>query len=575
MNTNIDNLLKIYSANFENSYNTLDPMHISNKGKDEQLLVLFLMFNLIGDSKKSQMTIKEGITWPFKKDNFINYFNSNQDGDLILVNSKSLKTNETKLDQIKSQISGILRNIFQLEKGNKVFAEKSFVTHFNSVMDDLEGADLADLTKQVYVVVDAELTINELSEIDGYANSAAGDYENLSLSVIDLSRFSKIVDNSGSNSERKAYLDIFNKNGFLSYENGQENAVIVNLSAKSLKRTYQQYGMELFDFNLRYFISTKSQDGEVVKTITENPSDFWLFNNGLVITCQSYNLEGPQLTLNDFTIVNGAQTTSIIGKADFDQDFPVIAKIISIGKSSKEKVDRMTEIAVFANSQKPIKPRDLKANTKEQRNLQRQLHEEGVFLAIKRGEKSKLEIHEEWQETTNEELGQLILAGVLQYPGSARSQKSSIFKKNYNPIFKRNSPFPSKYLIDLLKLYSVVKGIDYKDRGYAGLKAGIFANSKLFIFSSLVFILSSEGTNRLNYQDYRDDELAPPHKSLALKSIDNASLMKLVDRIVDLITDSYSSVKANEYKNESYPITNFTKLDSNYEDYLLPQLKTL
>ena len=152
---------------------------------------------------------------------------------------------------------------------------------------------------------------------------------------------------------------------------------------------------------------------------------------------------------------------------------------------------------------------------------------------------------------------------------------SSIFKKNYNPIFKRTSPFPSKYLIDILKLYSVVKGIDYKERGYSGLKAGIFANSKLFIFSSLVYILSTEGTNRLNYQDYRDDELTPPHKNLGLKAIDNASLMKLVDRIVDLITDSYSKVKANEFKNDSYPVTNFTKLDSNYEDYILPRLKTL
>jgi hypothetical protein len=571
--TDLEKYFKIYTDNIEKNYTVLEPLHISNKGLDEQLLVLFLAYNLVGDSKKSLSTIKDGISWPFTKENFINYFNLTSDGDLIFVNAKALRRNEDPLDQIKVQISGILRNIFQLEKGNKVFANKDFISQYNSVMDELEDPDLSDVIKQVYVVIDANLSDLEFDEINGYANSAASDYENLSLSVVDQSRLSKQKDNGVITSDRRAVLDVFKSNNFLSYDNGQESGVIVNLSARSLKRTYQQFGVELFDFNLRYFISAKTQDNPMSETIQENPTDFWLFNNGLVITCDSFLLEGPQLTLNDFTIINGAQTTSIIGKEDIPEDFPVIAKIIAVGKSKKEKIDRMTEIAVFANTQKPIKPRDIKANAIEQRNLQKQLHEEGIFLAIKRGEKTQLKVFEEWHEATNEELGQLILAGVLQKPGSARSQKSSIFKKNYDLIFKRPTAYPTRYLIDLLKLYSFVKNVDYKVQGYSGLKAGIFANSKLFIFASLVFLLTTEGDKPLDYQTYRLDPLASPHKKLSIKASDSHTLLNYVDKIVEIITSSYLELKSNEYKNESYPVTNFTKLDSNYDDYVFKQIK--
>ena len=99
------------------------------------------------------------------------------------------------------------------------------------------------------------------------------------------------------------------------------------------------------------------------------------------------------------------------------------------------------KISEASNSQKPIKARDLKANAREQKMLQTKCAENKNALAIeiKRGVKPKNYYKvEKWQRVTNEYIGQLILACLLQRPGSARSGKITIFtsEKLYNQIYK-------------------------------------------------------------------------------------------------------------------------------------------
>jgi hypothetical protein len=573
MNTLIKDKLTQYKKEVEYSYVPTDSMVISNKGLEEQLLVLFLAYNLVGFTKKSLSFIKEGLTIPKTQENAIHFLNLNSDGDIVLVNVNQHRKSESGVQQIKNQITGVLRNVFQLERSNKTFADKEFVNHYNNLMESLEEPEFTDVTKLIYVVTDYELTDRELKEVDNYANVSASDYDNVSVFVIDLNRLfkGKIKDTVISN--RKANLSLFSPNNAVHYKNQSEQGVVVNLSALSLKSTYQKFGIDLFDYNLRYYINIKAQDSEVVKTIKNNPEDFWLFNNGLVITCENFNIKDKSIDIENITIVNGGQTTSIIGNTDFDKDFPVIAKIIAIGNSSKEKRERMTEIAVYANSQKPIKQRDLKANTIEQRELQKLMAEYGVFVGIKRGEKTNISTEQAWQETTNEELGQALLACFLQMPGAARSQKSSIFKKNYSFIFERKQPYSPEYLMDLLKLRSYVFDLDYKERGYFGLKAGVFANSKFFILAALAHLLSKENGTDLDYVLYQGDAAEPHDKDIRLVDVeDHDKLNRYTDQIVDLIHNGYMNLKKKEFASESYPISNFTKLDSNYEAYVLNEL---
>ncbi len=571
----VKDLVVKYKKEIEFDYSPTHPLSISNKGFDDQLLVLFLTYNLVGSTKKSLSYIADGITNPKTNENAIHFFNLNADGDLILLNVTQVKKSEDSVDQVKKQISSILRNLFQLERGNKTFAEKSFVDHFNGIMDDQEE-EFTELSKIIYIITDAELSEKEIKSLDTYANVSAADYENVSIFLIDKSRFLKEATRDTVISNRTASINLYNKEDILNFKNESEEACVVNLSAKALKKTYEEFGIDLFDFNLRYFINTKAQDSEVVKTIKNNPGDFWLFNNGLVITCDKFNIKDGKIDISKITIVNGGQTTSIIGSTEFDKDFPVLAKVISIGNSKAEKLERMTEIAVYANSQKPIKPRDLKANTKEQRDLHKLMFQKGIFLAVKRGEKPTLEIEESWQETTNEELGQILLATLFQMPGAARSQKASIFKKNYNMIFKRSEAYQPDYLIDLLKLHTYVMDIDYKERGYFGLKAGIFANSKLFILAALSYLLTDNDGKKLDFELYRKNQDENPSTKIRIRDLLNVDkLNKMTDAIVDIIQEGYFTIKKEQFEKETYPISNFTKLDGNYETYVLSRIAKL
>lgn len=248
----------------------------------------------------------------------------------------------------------------------------------------------------------------------------------------------------------------------LRFDNGAGSAVVVNLMASSLKRLFLDYGKKgLFEQNLRYYVKKKDVDSPIIETVRSKRNVFWYLNNGITIICDSYKISGNTIELRKFSIINGCQTTSILGTAfasdSFEEnDFPLLCRIISTGtKSDDEKTDFISDIAEAANRQKPIKDSDLIANKPEQRKLKRQLAAGGIFYRLKRGEKPAAKYKEEWQRTDSGELGQLVLSALLQLPGPARVNKSTTLKQKYDPVFK--AAYPTETYRDLLLLKSFYK----------------------------------------------------------------------------------------------------------------------
>ena len=166
----------------------------------------------------------------------------------------------------------------------------------------------------------------------------------------------------------------------------------------------------------------------IIESIQEHPENFWYYNNGIILICDDYLIDGSNILVRNFSIINGGQTTKLVGETDFDQDFYIQCKII---KNKYESVDERLEfianVAEATNTQKPIKDKDLIANRIEQRLLKRQLADAGIYCQIKRGEKVNKKLYPAaWQNTTNEELGQFLLSFVYQKPGTARGSKASI-----------------------------------------------------------------------------------------------------------------------------------------------------
>lgn len=260
-------------------------------------------------------------------------------------------------------------------------------------------------------------------------------------------------------------LKLDKKDNFLEYE----DSVIVNISAQSLQDLYTRRRNGLLGRNLRYYVRQKAVDTGIAETIARTPEDFWYKNNGIVIVCDDFFIDGTEIKLTNFSIVNGGQTTNRISQVDILKDFYLQCKVVKTkGNKEEEKDLFILGIADATNSQKPIKTADLKANTPEQLRLRSRLNNKGVYYITKKGDKTPKQYSEPYQTTKMEAVGKLSLAAVLQMPGSARSNSKKMFiDEYYYPIFGNEAK--EGVIADLLKIsyyYDRFLKSDIKSRGY-------------------------------------------------------------------------------------------------------------
>ena len=279
-----------------------------------------------------------------------------------------------------------------------------------------------------------------------------------------------------------------------------ENGLLVNISANSLKDLYDRYAMSgLFEQNFRYYVRYKRIDDRITESLRVRRDEFWYLNNGIIIGCKDFYLDGDNVKLYDFSIVNGAQTTTMIGEysgANEDEDFYLPCKIVK-PPHEEQYNNFIARIAEASNSQKPIYERDLKANKEEQRSLQRSLQEEEpkIYLEIKRGVQlltraQKRQLHT-WQYIKNDEYGQLTLSFYLQSPGTARSSKRKLFADNkvYTNIFMRK--FDKEGIVDLLKLRSYYNDfLNKNDLSHDVTQESVATNGSLIILAIIGFMIS-------------------------------------------------------------------------------------
>lgn len=239
---------------------------------------------------------------------------------------------------------------------------------------------------------------------------------------------------------------------------GEENGIVVNISALSLKELYGKYHNALLSQNLRFFVKNKNIDRDVDETIRENPEEFWYRNNGITIICDDYEIDSKVIRLTNFSIINGGQTTRKIydSSAIFEgNDFYLMCRIIKNPHFDKEEKQQFIyEISKATNSQKAIKPSDLRANNKEQKLFEDAMLRHNVFYKTKRGMEVPQSYREAYQNCDLPKAGKLALAGLFLMPGTSRNKPSIIFDEQnsyYDTLFKfENMDVNAQYIADLL-----------------------------------------------------------------------------------------------------------------------------
>jgi len=415
--------------------------------------------------------------------------------------------------------------------------------------------------------------------------------DNLNLYQIDIFFRNQIEKQIQNVKEPKRYVEegkikFDRSNNYITYG---ENGLLVSVYASSLKKLYNMYRDEgLFEQISLYYIRNKKIDENIKYSLKKKKDKFWFLNNGIIIGCKDFSVDGNEVKLYKFSIINGCQTVTLIGEYKGKNeavDFLLPCKIVKPEDENKYE-DFIAEIAEASNSQKPISDRDLKSNKKEMRVLQRRLQENEpkIYLEIKRGQElvtpGKKKSLKDWQYLKNDLYGQLILSFHLQSPGTARNQKRKIFsvEEIYEKVFRRE--FDKDNIVDLLILNDyykkfmnkVLKNEDYSDVT----ERNVISNGTYIILAVTGFILKVKrglvDTKMIKNSEVWEMEVTKDElKGRIFSDLINEDLDKFEEILTGFFHELVEEIKRiYEIKEEEEKsVSNLFKSDKKYREVIL------
>jgi hypothetical protein len=145
-----------------------------------------------------------------------------------------------------------------------------------------------------------------------------------------------------------------------------------SVAAADVALWYEEYGDRLYDENIRKSLGLTRINSGIQTTLSEEPDNFWYFNNGITILCDEIEPTWPgrrrpdetvELRLTRASVVNGAQTVTEIHKArertpETVDDADVTVRVISLGSERGQYAARITETT---NTQNDVSQRDFVA----------------------------------------------------------------------------------------------------------------------------------------------------------------------------------------------------------------------
>jgi hypothetical protein len=203
----------------------------------------------------------------------------------------------------------------------------------------------------------------------------------------------------------------------------------------------------LFD-NVRGFVQRSRYNAGIAKTLREEPSKLFMYNNGLTIVAddiKAHLVNGHRkvrISLSGIQVLNGGQTLRTLH--DFNAvDKSNITEYISKGELlvrifNASNNETANKIAEYTNSQNSISNVDLKSLSTLQIQLEQLLDEHGIIYSRKNGDTGIHEGKEYRYKISMEQFGQILFA-YQGFPEKSSNQKQHIFGKYYDSIFSEGS----------------------------------------------------------------------------------------------------------------------------------------
>jgi hypothetical protein len=419
-----------YFNNFKSNFSNKNEPPV----KYEDVFTAFCAYHLMESDDNSYLTkvysnvTKNGINQFF----FDDYNNSIKIG-------KSFYDNKIDKNQFEDAIEQIKKTIQIFVEKNDYYMNEEFLILKEKFYDQIENCDSIDIyifsmTKSREINVDTENTIMNLKEIlkplndDLYVQIHIIGYNEI------ISHFEELENNNGILNQELILVD---KDSII--EIPDVGFYMCVIQGRSLKKLYDINKELLFEKNVRGYIKNKKIDNEISSTISTRPDDFLILNNGITIVAKNVVHDGTVIKFKEMFIVNGAQTTSLIGKSeDKLNKLRVLAKIIEV-KDESNWDTLTTKISEASNNQKPIKPLDLLSNDKFIRKFANILIDKKSIwrLLYKRSDKTNKDIkNNNLKKVELQEVIKIYLAFILQLPGTARNKFGPFLNSNTSLILK-------------------------------------------------------------------------------------------------------------------------------------------
>ncbi|MDP2950519.1 MAG: AIPR family protein [Chloroflexota bacterium] len=224
--------------------------------------------------------------------------------------------------------------------------------------------------------------------------------------------------------------------------------LVGSIPARELVRAFRQHQYALFRLNPRGPLQNRI-NSNIMATL-KDPSKRKLFfhlNNGVTAVCETFRSDRKPVTVRDFQIVNGCQTTVTLVKAaaivEANGDIRVLLRLIEGLANLRD------QIATATNTQARLSAQDFKSNDPLQKDLKNQFDAlpAPILYEVKRGDWEMEQSKERYWDNESKvhrrikmkDLAQATLA-FLGEPGDAKDRSRSIFENQsrYKKVFPDN-----------------------------------------------------------------------------------------------------------------------------------------
>ena len=190
----------------------------------------------------------------------------------------------------------------------------------------------------------------------------------------------------------------------------------------------------LFDLNVRRALGRNRVRDELDGAIQRpgDHRDFLAYHNGLTVVCDRFDIRPPgTLLIEHPSVVNGAQSVIAFSRnhASLTSDLRVVVKLVEV----RDRPSLAREVSRRSNTQNPVNPRMLMANSGPQLRLEKEFQD--GFPAIAYVTRPDEAMKPEGRSINNDDAAQLLCAVYLAQPWLAVKRETLFLSESHAAIF--------------------------------------------------------------------------------------------------------------------------------------------